>query len=176
MSSMRDRNWIPLIFVFTFVLVGIIAMLFFLPGYDGEVGFEVTMLPLLNAVYNCFTLTFLIVALIAVKKKNIKMHRTFIWAAFVSTAFFLITYVIYHFLTDSTPYGGDGVLRYIYYFVLASHIILAILNVPLALITLTYGLGNRIKQHRRIGKWTMPIWMYVSFTGILVYLLISPYY
>jgi len=111
-----------------------------------------------------------------VKRKNIKMHRTFIWAAFVTTALFLVTYVVYHYLTEPTAYGGSEVMRYIYLFVLATHIILAIVNVPLALISVTLGLGGRIKQHRRIGKWTMPIWLYVSFTGIVVYLLISPYY
>ena len=176
MSSVRERNWIPLIFVFTFVLVGVIALLFFLPGYEGEVGFDVTVLPLMNAIYNCFTLAFLIIALVAVKRKNIKMHRTFIWAAFVTTALFLVTYVVYHFLTEPTSYCGSEVMRYIYLFILATHVILAVVNVPLALISVTLGLGGKIRQHRRIGKWTMPIWLYVSFTGIVVYLMISPYY
>ena len=176
MPSVSERNWTPLIFVFTFVLVGIIALLFFLPGYEGEVGFDVTLLPLLNAIYNCFTLSFLVIALIAVKRKNIKMHRTFIWAAFVTTALFLVTYVVYHYLTEPTPYGGSQVMRFVYLLILATHVILAIVNVPLALISVTLGLGGRVKQHRRIGNWTMPIWLYVSFTAIVVYLLISPYY
>lgn len=176
MASLKDRNWIPYIFAFTFVLVGIITVLFFLPGYDGEVGFDVTILPLMNAIYNCFTFSFLVVSLAAVKRKNIKMHRTFVWAAFVSTFLFLITYVVYHYLTEPTTFGGSDAMRYVYLFILATHVVLAIVNVPLALISVTYGLGNKIKQHRRIAKWTMPIWLYVSFTGILVYLLISPYY
>jgi len=175
-SSLRERNWTPLIVAFTVVLVGIIALLFFLPGYEGDVGFDVTILPLMNAIYNCFTLAFLIIALVAVKRKNIRLHRAFIWAAFVTTALFLVTYVVYHFLTEPTSYGGSQVMRYIYLFILATHVLLAIVNVPLALISVTLGLGGKIRQHRRIGKWTMPIWLYVSFTGIVVYLMISPYY
>ena len=176
MSSSQGRNWIPIIFIFTFVLVGIIAALFFLPGYDGEIGFDVTLLPLMNAIYNCFTFSFLAVSLIAIKRKNIKMHRTFIWAAFVSTFLFLVTYVTYHYLTEPTTFGGSDAMRAVYLFILITHIILAIVNVPLALISVTYGLGNRIAKHRKIAKWTMPIWLYVSFTGIVVYVLISPYY
>ncbi|HUC92735.1 MAG TPA: DUF420 domain-containing protein [Paenibacillus sp.] len=176
MATIRQRNWIPLIFVFTIVLVGIIAALFFLPGYKGEVGFDVTILPMLNAIYNCFTFSFLLIALYAVKRKNIKMHRTFIWAAFGSTFLFLITYVIYQFLTEPTMYGGSEAMRNVYLIILLSHITLAIVNVPLALISLTYGLGNRIAKHRKIAKVTMPIWLYVSSTGVIVYLMISPYY
>jgi len=176
MASSQGRNWIPIIFVFTFVLVGIIATLFFLPGYDGEIGFDVSILPMMNAIYNCFTFTFLVVSLAAIKRKNIKMHRTFIWAAFVSTFLFLCTYVTYHYLTEPTTFGGSDAMRAVYLFILISHIVLAIVNVPLALISVTFGLGNRIAQHRRISKWTMPVWLYVSFTGIIVYLLISPYY
>ncbi|EXX88630.1 membrane protein [Paenibacillus darwinianus] len=176
MTTARERNWIPLIFVFTFVLVAIITTLFFLPGYDGEVGFDLTILPMLNAIYNCFTFTFLVISLFAIKRKNIKMHRTFIWAAFVSTFLFLITYVTYHYLTEPTLFGGSDLMRYIYLFVLLTHITLAIVNVPLALISVTHGLGNRIAKHRKIARVTMPIWLYVSFTGVIVYLLISPYY
>ncbi|RXZ82990.1 DUF420 domain-containing protein [Paenibacillaceae bacterium] len=176
MAALKERNWIPIIFVFSFVLVGIIATLFFLPGYKGEVGFDVSILPLLNAIYNCFTFTFLVVSLAAIKKRNIKMHRAFIWAAFGSTFLFLVTYVVYHFLTEPTPFGGSPTMKAIYLVILLSHILLAIVNVPLALISVAWGLGNKIPKHRKIARWTMPIWLYVSFTGIVVYLLISPYY
>ncbi|NIK76288.1 putative membrane protein [Paenibacillus castaneae] len=173
---MKEKNYTPLISILTVVLVGVIAVLFFLPAYDGEIGFDVTILPLLNAIFNSFTFISLCVAFVAILKKNVRMHRTFIGAAFVSTALFLVSYVAYHYLTESTPYGGEGALRSIYFFVLLTHILLAIVIVPLALISAVRGLQMKVDKHRKIARWTMPIWLYVSFTGVVVYLMISPYY
>lgn len=173
---MKERNYTPLIGLLSVVLVGVIAALFFIPAYEGEVHFDVTILPLLNAIFNSFTFITLLIALIAIKNKNIRMHRAFIGAAFTSTTFFLISYVAYHYLTESTKYGGEGALRSIYFFVLLTHILLAIAIVPLALISVVRGLQNQIEKHRKIARWTMPIWLYVSFTGVVVYLMISPYY
>lgn len=104
------------------------------------------------------------------------MHRAFIGAAFVSTTLFLVSYVAYHYLTESTKYGGEGVLRSIYFFILITHILLAIVVVPLALISVVRGLQMNVEKHRKIARWTMPIWLYVSLTGVIVYLMISPYY
>ena len=172
----KDSNYTPLITIFSIVLVGLIATLFFLPGYKGTIGFNVKILPLLNAIFNLFTFLFLIISLIAIKRKNITVHRNFILFAFVTTALFLISYVTYHFLTVPTKFGGSEELKYFYYFILISHILLAIINVPLALISATRGFNMQIEQHRKIAKLTMPIWLYVSCTGVIVYLLISPYY
>lgn len=173
---MKEKNYTPLISILTVVLVGLIAVLFFLPAYDGEIGFDVKILPLLNAIFNSFTFIALLVALIAILKKNVRMHRAFIGAAFVSTTFFLVSYVAYHYLTESTSYGGEGALRSIYFFVLITHILLAIVIVPLALISAVRGLQMKVDKHRKIARWTMPIWLYVSFTGVVVYLMIAPYY
>jgi len=171
-----SRNFMPLIAVFSIVLIGIIALLFFMPGYDGTLGFDVTIFPLLNAIFNGFTFSFLLISLYAIKKRNITMHRNFILCAFVTTALFLVSYVIYHYLTEPTLFGGPDALRYIYYFVLISHVLLAIVNVPLALISVVKGFTKQIEGHRKIARWTMPVWLYVSSTGVIVYLLISPYY
>nr|WP_306812653.1 DUF420 domain-containing protein [Paenibacillus soyae] len=160
----------------TVVIVALVAILFFLPAYNGEVGFDVKVLPLLNAIFNSFTFIALLVALFAIVKKNVRMHRAFILMAFVTTTLFLLSYVTYHYLTESTPYGGEGILRGIYFFVLITHILLAIVVVPLALLSLARGLANQVDKHRRIARWTMPIWLYVSLTGVVVYLMISPYY
>src|SRR5699024_8149445 len=107
---------------------------------------------------------------------NINAHRNFILAAFGATFLFLITYLTYHSLAGSTSYGGDGVLKYIYYIILISHIVLSTILLPLALFTLARGLNMQTEKHKKIARWTMPIWLYVSITGVLVYLLISPYY
>jgi putative membrane protein len=173
---LKEKNYTPLIALLTIVLVGIIAVLFFLPAYEGEVQFDVTILPLLNAIFNCFTFLSLCVALAAIRKKNVRMHRAFIGAAFTSTTLFLVSYVTYHYLTESTKYGGEGFLRPIYFFILLTHILLAIVVVPLALISVVRGLQMQIEKHRKIARWTMPIWLYVSLTGVIVYLMISPYY
>ncbi|UVI32773.1 DUF420 domain-containing protein [Paenibacillus spongiae] len=172
----KVRNFTPLILVFSVILIGVIALLFFLPGYDGEVQMDVTIFPLLNAIFNLFTFSFLIISLVFIKKKNIPMHRNFILLAFVTTALFLVSYVIYHFLTEPTKFGGSEAMKYTYFFVLITHVTLAIVNVPLALISVTRGFNMQIAKHRRIARWTMPVWLYVSGTGVIVYLLISPYY
>lgn len=173
---MKERNYTPIVLVLTVAIVAIVAVLFFLPAYDGHIGFDVTILPMLNAIFNCFTFLALVVALIAIKKRNISMHKTFVSIAFFTTTLFLITYVTYHYLTESTSYGGEGFLRYVYFFILITHILLAIVVVPLALFSLVRGLTNQVEKHKKIARWTMPIWLYVSLTGVIVYLMISPYY
>lgn len=173
---LKEKNVGPFIAILSLVLVAIITVLFFLPAYDGEIGFDVTILPLLNAIFNCFTFISLIVALVAILKKNVRLHRAFIGAAFTTTTLFLVSYVTYHYLTESTKYGGEGALRSIYLFILLTHILLAIVVVPLALLSAVRGLQMKLDKHRKIARWTMPIWLYVSLTGVIVYLMISPYY
>ncbi|MDP5275603.1 DUF420 domain-containing protein [Chengkuizengella axinellae] len=175
-TPVKQRNFTPFIIAVSIILVAVIALLYFLPSYEAEVGFDITILPMLNAIFNSFTFIFLLLALIAIKRKNIKVHRNFILMAFTTTFLFLISYVTYHSLSESTKYGGDDFLRYIYFFVLLSHILLSIVIVPLALMSITRGFNMQIERHRKIARWTMPIWLYVSFTGVLVYLMISPYY
>lgn len=176
MQQPKQRNFTPLIVALTIVINALVAVLFFLPGAEGFDKFDITILPLLNAVFNSFTFIFLAAALLFIKQKNIKLHRRFIFAAFTTTALFLISYVTYHYLAESTSYGGEGPLRYIYFFILLTHIVLAIVIVPLALLSLARGLNMQVEKHRKIARWTMPLWLYVSLTGVLVYLMISPYY
>ncbi|MBD1372829.1 DUF420 domain-containing protein [Hazenella sp. IB182357] len=147
-----------------------------MPKSDQFQHLDLTFLPMMNAIFNSFTFIFLLTALIMIKQKNIKLHRRFILAAFTTTTFFLVTYVTYHSLAESTSYGGDGIMRYIYFFILISHILLSIVIVPLALFTTARGLNMQVEKHRKIARWTMPLWLYVSLTGVLVYLMISPYY
>ncbi|MHA7964540.1 DUF420 domain-containing protein [Paenibacillus sp. CAU 1782] len=173
---MKQKNYTPLVAILTVVIVALVAILFFLPAYDGEIGFNVKILPMLNAIFNSFTFLSLVVALVAIKRKNIKMHRTFVGMAFLTTTLFLTSYVTYHYLTESTPYGGEGILRGIYFFVLLTHIVLAVVVVPLALLSVVRGMTGQIEKHRKISRWTMPVWLYVSLTGVIVYLMISPYY
>lgn len=173
---MKGRNYTPIVVTLSILINAIVAVLFFMPKYGGETSFDWTVLPLFNAVFNSFTFIFLCAALFMIKQKNIKMHRRFIYAAFTTTALFLVSYLTYHAVAESTTYGGEGVLKYIYYFILISHIVLAAVIVPLALVTFFRGLNMQVEKHRKIARWTMPLWLYVSLTGVLVYLMISPYY
>lgn len=176
-KNVRVRNYTPLVIVLSILINLIVIALIFLPAATNRhIGFELSLLPMLNALFNSFTFIFLFAALIMILQKNIIWHRRFIFAAFTTTSLFLISYLTYHSLAESTSYGGDGVMAYVYYFILISHIILAALIVPLALFTLARGLNMQVEKHRKIARWTMPIWLYVSLTGVLVYIMISPYY
>lgn len=172
----KQKNYTTIIVTLTVVVNAIVAILFFLPKQDRDIPFDLTILPRLNAIFNSFTFVFLLAALYFILRKNIKMHRNFIFASFTTTTLFLISYLTYHYLAPSTSYGGEGFLKTIYYFVLISHVVLAPVVVALALFSLVWGLTNQVTKHRKIARWTMPIWLYVSLSGVVVYLMISPYY
>ncbi|MBB6449419.1 putative membrane protein [Geomicrobium halophilum] len=175
-SQIKGKNYIPLVATLTVIINGLIAALFFLDGVNATAPFDVTLLPMLNAIYNSFTTVFLLAALYAILKKNIKAHRRFIYAALTTTTLFLVTYLAHHALSEATVYGGDGIMAGIYYFILWTHIPLAAIIVPLALFSVIWGFTNQLQKHRKIVRWTMPLWLYVSITGVLIYLMISPYY
>ncbi|MBB5173755.1 DUF420 domain-containing protein [Texcoconibacillus texcoconensis] len=175
-ENVTKRNYKPLIIAVTIIVNGLVVLLAGLPGVEGFDAFDVHILPMFNAIFNSFTFLFLLAALIAIVKRKVDLHKKFIYAAFITTSMFLVTYVAHHFLAESTPYGGTGVLAYIYYFILITHIILAAVIVPLALTSVARAWNMENERHRKIARWTMPIWLYVSLTGVLVYLMISPYY
>ncbi|TWI55813.1 DUF420 domain-containing protein [Halalkalibacter nanhaiisediminis] len=170
------RNYKPAIIIITIIVNGIVILLSGLPGVENFNAFDITILPMMNAIFNSFTFLFLVGALAAILKKNVTVHRRFIYAAFTSTTLFLVTYVAYHFLSESTPYGGSGFMAGLYYFILITHIVLAAIIVPLALTSVARAWNMENERHRKIARWTMPIWLYVSITGVIVYLMISPYY
>ncbi|TMW73522.1 DUF420 domain-containing protein [Alteribacter natronophilus] len=172
-----NRNYVKTVIVVTLIVNALVIALSYLPGYQGELPYAVRQLPLLNATLNSFTFIFLVCALVAILwKRNIKVHQRFIYAAFTTTFFFLISYVTYHFLAPSTSYGGEGWLAGLYYFILITHIVLAAVIVPLALMSFFSGYNDHRERHRKWVRFSMPMWLYVSLTGVLVYILISPYY
>jgi len=147
-------------------------------------------LPLLNAVLNGSCSILLVLSLYFIKQKNIAMHKKINITAFVLSSLFLVSYIVFHYLAPETKYGdlnGDhivsaaektvaGSLRYVYYFILITHIILAAIVLPLVLFSFNYALQNQISRHKKIVRWTWPIWFYVTVTGVIVYIMISPYY
>ena len=177
-NTHKERNFTPLIWGISIVAVIIILGINYIPRKLGvqDIGVDLSVLPLLNAILNGAAFVLLVLALIMIKKKNIKAHRRLIYAAFGLTTIFLVSYLTYHAFTGSTSFGGDGILKYVYYFILITHIILATINLPLILTSLVHGVNMNVPKHRKIARWTMPIGLDVSASGVLVYLLISPYY
>ncbi|BDS15143.1 DUF420 domain-containing protein [Aureispira anguillae] len=138
--------------------------------------FDVHLLPLINAVLNGTTALLLIGSLIAVKNKNINLHKQLIYAGMVLSLLFLVVYIMYHTTAGHTKFGGEGTIRYVYFFLLLTHIVLAAIQAPFVLYAFLYGYTGQIKKHQKIVKFSYPIWLYVSITGVICYLMISPYY
>lgn len=141
-----------------------------------DLGTWTKILPHVIGFLNTTTSITLILGYIFIKNKNIKGHRQMMGLSFIQGALFLVLYILYHISNQSTPFGGDGILRPIYYTLLVSHIVLSIGVVWFVLRAVYYALSGQITEHKRIVKWTFPLWLYVSATGVVVYLMISPYY
>jgi putative membrane protein len=141
-----------------------------------NLGFDVHVFALMNAIINTTVSVVLIAAYITVRRKNYLLHKKLMIAAMVLSILFLVSYIAHHLLAGDTKFGGEGPIRYFYYFILATHILLAAIILPFILFTAYRGLTSEFVRHRKIARYTFPIWLYVSVTGVLVYLLISPYY
>lgn len=139
-------------------------------------GWSMAFLPPVHAVLNSLVAVSLIGALVAVKQGKISLHRNFIFAAMVLSVGFLLCYVAYHFTTVETRYGGEGVMRILYFLLLITHIVLAGVSLPLILFAFISGWTNRFAAHRRLVKWVFPMWLYVAVTGPICYLMLRPYY
>lgn len=139
-------------------------------------GLDVSFLPHLNAVMNTATFCCLVAGGIAIRSKNIALHRALMMSAFILSSIFLVSYVIYHNNAESTKYGAEGILKMVYFFILITHIILSMVVVPLVLLAIYFAWSGQITKHKKIVKWTYPVWLYVASTGVIVYLMISPYY
>ena len=157
----------------------VVVALFFVPPAEGlaeDTLRKVYWLPRLNAVLNASAFTCLLISFLSIRQGKVARHKALNTAALSLSALFLISYVAFHMLTETTNFGGEGPIRTVYFIVLASHIVLSAGIVPLALFSYARGLMGDIERHRRIARITMPIWLYVTATGVIVYLMISPYY
>ena len=133
---------------------------------------SVADLPALNATLNAIAAVLLVIGYVLIRRGRIQQHRRVMLTAFATSALFLVSYVTYHANAGSRPFGGQGPIRIVYFAILISHVILAAAILPMALITLTLGLRERFDRHMRIARWTLPIWLYVSVTGVIVYLML----
>ena len=170
----KYKKWIVLLSV---AIPLVVALLF---GVNlRKMGFDVeplSFLPPIYATVNGITAVLLVAAVMAVKNGNIVLHERLMKTAIGCSIAFLGMYVAYHMTSDSTAFGGEGVIKYVYYFILITHIILSIAIIPLVLITYVRALAQVFDKHKKIAKITFPIWLYVAVTGVVVYLMIAPYY
>ncbi|MDP5093289.1 MAG: DUF420 domain-containing protein [Polaribacter sp.] len=144
-----------------------------------RLGFDVSPLSFLPPIYatiNGITAITLIAAVMAIKKGNRKLHEQLNTFAIACSLAFLLMYIAYHITSDSTKFGGEGFIKYVYYFILISHILLSIIIIPLVLTTYMYAKLGDFERHKKIAKKTFPLWLYVAITGVVIYLMISPYY
>lgn len=143
---------------------------------DADLGFDVHVFAKVNAIINSAVSVLLVSAFVAIRRKNYIAHRNLMYAAIVLSALFLVSYIAHHLLAGDTRFGGEGAIRYVYFFILITHIFLAAIILPFILFTAYRALTGEFGRHKKIARYTFPLWLYVSVTGVLVYLLISPYY
>lgn len=169
-ETLKYKNWIIVLSVAIPVAVALLFMVR-IPNVA-----PLRSLPPIYAMINATTAVLLLFALVAIKRKNILLHERLMKSAIFLSCVFLVMYVAYHMTSDPTPYGGTGVLRWVYYFILITHILLSIGIIPMVLVTYVRAISKHFISHKRIAKITFPIWLYIAVTGVVVYLMISPYY
>ena len=138
--------------------------------------FDVHIFALINAVLNTTVSVLLILAYLAVRQRKYKLHRSLMIAAMSLSVLFLVSYICHHMWAGDTKFGGEGTIRIVYFFILITHIILAGLTLPFILFTAYRGLTGEYPKHKKIARYTYPLWLYVAITGPVIYLMISPYY
>jgi putative membrane protein len=170
-----ERSPLPWILL---VSGGIVTFLIWLIYFKGasEVGGEwVGTLPALNALLNALCASCLVAGFIHIRRGNRTVHMRFMLSAVVFSGMFFVSYVIYHHYHGDTPFPGQGMVRPVYFVVLISHIVLSIVAVPMVLSTVYYAAQQRFETHRKIARYTFPVWLYVSVTGVLVFLFLRAY-
>jgi len=174
----QDSFFVPLIIALSIIIPIVVALLMFFPDVfhieSGSVDFS--SLPFFHAILNGSTAVLLFTGFILIKNKKTNLHKTSMLSAFVLSSVFLLSYVTSKLTNAPVHFGGEGMIRYIYFFILISHIILSVLVLPLALFSIYRGMTGQIAKHKAIVRYTFPVWMYVAITGVLVYVLMSPYY
>jgi putative membrane protein len=190
MMNLKNRNLNLPIAIISIVIPVAVAVLFVLPKPNLQVGFDVKLMPFFHAVLNSATAVLLVASLYFIKNGHRKAHKWANLSAVSLSVIFLLSYVTYHFLTESTKFGdmdhngivdatevaAVGGIRYMYYFLLLTHIVLAVVIVPMVLFSLLRAFQDDNARHRKIARITWPIWFYVAITGVIVYIMIQPYY
>lgn len=168
----KPEPYKKLIVTLSIVIPVAVAALFRLkiPGYD------LSFLPPIYASINGLTAILLVTSFISIKNGNRARHELINKICICLSALFLVMYVLYHITSEETSFGGEGAIRYVYFFILITHIVLSITVIPFVLFTFSRALAGNFERHKRLAKFTFPLWLYVAVTGVIVYLMISPYY
>lgn len=172
-QAAKEKKFNLLITIVSIVIPLVVAVLF---GVKIPNVASLSMLPPIYATINGLTALVLVLAVVAIKNGRQKQHENLMKTAIALSLAFLVMYVAYHMTSDSTPFGGTGAIKYVYFFILISHILLSIAIIPLVLRTYAKAYLKQFEAHRKLAKITFPIWLYVAITGVVVYLMISPYY
>ena len=133
----------------------------------------VSNLSAVNAALNSLSTVFLLLGFREIRARNFAKHMRFMIAAFITSALFLVSYIVYHHFVGDTPFTGQGFIRPVYFFILISHIVLSIFVVPLVLSSFLFAFSGKFSTHRKVSKWTFPIWLYVSVTGVMVFFMLK---
>ena len=176
-SKSLEQKYNKLIIAISVLIPIVVAILFGIKLKD--FGFDVEPLMFLPPIYattNGITALLLIAAVFAIKNGKRKLHERLMTSAIALSVAFLVMYVAYHMTSDSTKFGGEGTIKYVYFFILFTHIVLSIIIIPMVLITYVRAIGKIFDKHKKIARITFPIWLYVAVTGVIVFLMISPYY
>ena len=169
----KVKKYTPWVWILSIAIPVVVAILFLIKIPNVK---PLTFLPPVYAFINAITAVFLTIAYIAIKRKKIILHERLMKISIGLSVIFLVMYVAYHMTSDPTPYGGEGIIRSVYYFILISHVLLSIGIIPLVLVTYVRAISKLFADHKKIARYTFPIWMYIAVTGVIVYLMISPYY
>ncbi len=189
-GSLPEKNFTKAIIIVSIAIPAAVAFIILVPQAKLSFGFNTRTLPLFHAILNSTTAILLLASLYFIRHKQVRAHKRANWAAIVLSTIFLVSYVIYHASNPSTRFGDlnhDGLLseaekqqagsvRYIYYFILTTHITLSAIIIPFVLFTLQRAYQEKFDKHRRLARITWPMWLYVAVTGVVVYVMISPYY
>jgi putative membrane protein len=171
-----DKGFFRLVVVITIAVMGLVTLLQYLPAEMRPTAEFAKVLPFTNAVLNSLVSIALILGFNAIRSGKKGVHQAYMLTAFILSTVFLLSYVTYHTCTEHTKFEGAGGLKYLYYFVLATHIVLAAGVLPMILYTMYYSTSGDFVKHKKWAKVTFPIWLYVSVTGVVVYLMIAPHY
>lgn len=172
-TELKEKKFNTLITVVSIIVPVVVAILFTVKLPNVE---PLSFLPPIYATTNGITAVLLVLAVIAIKNGNRKLHQALMTTCIGLSLAFLVMYIGYHMTSDSTKFGGEGAIKYVYYFILITHIILSIVIIPLVLKTYAKAYLQKFEEHRKLAKITFPIWLYVAITGVVVYMMISPYY
>ena len=175
-QTLENKFKKPIVIVSILIPI-VVALLFSVKLKDFGINIEpLSFLPPIYASINGVTAILLILAVMAIKKGNRRLHEKLMTSAIACSVVFLVMYVAYHMSSESTKFGGEGIIRYVYFILLISHIVLSVTIIPLVLFTYVRALSEQFDRHKKLARITFPLWLYVAVTGVIVYLMIAPYY